>query len=115
MAERLLGAFCFSEFRVVRQLNFYDWDGCDSVTPSVQLVMETEDRKPNYRITLIFTGVTDLKINEFGGGPTRVTGFDILDISDRGLEGANWEIEDFENGVLGFRASTAEVTAAVNI
>jgi hypothetical protein len=101
-ALQLLGTFHFSEFRIVRKLCFWSEqlqldEGLDQ---KVDLVIESEDRNPNYRMEIACSGVTALTLKDFGGGETRVTGFEFADISERQWEDVIWEISDFENDSL---------------
>jgi hypothetical protein len=111
-AVEALGDFELSEFRIVRELRFYEIEN-EAQNPRVDLVLESDDRSPNYRLTLAFGGVSGLKIDDFGGPQTRVTGLEVVDIANRQWEGISWEIRDFENSALAFRAASAELTAVI--
>jgi hypothetical protein len=39
----------------------------------------------------------------------QISGFDIVDVSDNGLEKTNFEIQDVENGMIGFYCEDIEV------
>ncbi|MDY7077866.1 MAG: hypothetical protein SXV54_13195 [Chloroflexota bacterium] len=62
-----------------------------------------------HRIHLLFGGVSGLFIKDFGTIPKQITGFDIVDISDRKWEIAKFEIEDYERGQIGFFCNSVEV------
>lgn len=64
---------------------------------------------PQFRVRLQFRGIRDLRIREIGDTPKQVTGFDIVDISDRGWEGVAFEIEDYENGIIHFLCNEIEL------
>ena len=64
---------------------------------------------PLRRITLRFGNVKSLHLKEFGGGHTQVTGFDIRSVAGMGWEDTVFEVEDYENGRIGFMCSWAEV------
>jgi hypothetical protein len=42
-------------------------------------------------------------------GLHQLSGFDISDISDSGLEKVNFQIEDYENGSINFRCEQVEI------
>jgi hypothetical protein len=111
-AVEMLGDFDFSEFRIVRELRFYE---DDTGHPRVDLVVESDDRNPNYRLNLTFGGVSGLRLDGFGGQETRVTGLEIADVADRQWEGITWEISDFENAALTFRAASARLVSIVAV
>lgn len=68
---------------------------------------------PFFEIGLMFHEVSDLKL-EFGGGILQVTGFDIEDIRERGWEGINFSIEDYENGRISFYCREIAVMSVSN-
>jgi hypothetical protein len=112
-AEKKLGKFRFSEFRIVRELRFYEILHRSGLSQNVDLIVESEDRNPNYRLKLTFSGVTGLKLDNFGGGQTRIIGFDIVDIAERQWEEIRWEVLDFENNTIEFRAKNAEIVSVI--
>ncbi len=111
LAKEAMGIFSFSEFRIVRDLHFYEVTIDDQTTQSIELTLDSEDRAPNYRLHLRFQGVSNLRIDGFGGGETRVIGFDIVDLSDGQLENIAWEVIDFENDAIQFYAMSAEIVS----
>ena len=67
-----------------------------------------------FEISMTFKGVTDFKLYFNGMGPERISGFDILDISDRGMEKLNFQIEDYENDNISFMCGSIEVNEVFN-
>ena len=61
------------------------------------------------RVTLRFDGVRGLHLKGFGTGCVQIMGFDIRAISDRGWENVSFEVEDYEEGRIGFICSHAKV------
>ena len=110
-ARNAIGEFQFHEFRMLREMHL-------SVTPDdglpvigVELCLETESRVPPARLCLRFSNVSSLQIRDLSG-EARIQGFDIVDLSNRQLEGVNWQVFDFEEEIIGFYAKDAEITAA---
>jgi hypothetical protein len=68
-----------------------------------------------YRITIRFLGVRQLRLKEFGGPPTQIMGFDIIDESGRGLECVQFTIEDYEHDRIGFTCTAIEVVSVVQV
>jgi hypothetical protein len=58
---------------------------------------------------MCFVGVRQFQLKEFGGLPTQIVGFDIVDVSDRGLENIEFSVEDYEHGRIGFVCKEIEV------
>lgn len=56
-------------------------------------------------VTLKFTNVIDFKLNFSGSGIQQVSGFDITDISNNGLESINFLIEDYESDKIHFKCA----------
>ena len=110
-AAKVLGEFRFSEFRIVRELHFYETRDDSGQTQNIDLVVESEDRNPNHQLKLTFCGVAGLRLDDFGGGQTRVIGLDIVDVTEKQWEGIFWEVLDFENNAMEFRAKTAEIVS----
>jgi len=56
-----------------------------------------------------FSRVKELSVRGFGRWPTQITGFDVVDVSERQLEGIKFEVIDYENDVIRFFCDAAEV------
>jgi hypothetical protein len=65
--------------------------------------------KSFFEISIVFKNVINLKLDFKGEGLHQISGFDILDISDNGLEKVNFQIEDYENGSINFNCEEVEV------
>lgn len=68
-----------------------------------------------YRISLLFKGVKNFFINDFGIMPKQIMGFDIVNISDKGWENINFEIEDYENGQIGLLCASVEIVSVEKV
>ena len=53
-------------------------------------------------LSIKFQNVINLKLDFKGKGIHQVSGFDIMNISENGLEGINFQIEDYENDSIKF-------------
>lgn len=102
-----LPAMDLCDFSVVRELRYRDLDEDGASLRRLDLVVESEDHRPNHRLWLRFDAVSDLRLERFGGGQTRVIGLALDDIGDRGWENVVWEVSDYENGMLHFYAANA--------
>jgi len=102
-----LPAMDLCDFPVVRELRYQDSEEEGASVRTLDLVMESENRRPNHRLWLRFDGVSDLRLERFGGGQTRIIGLALDDIGDRGWESIAWEVSDYENGMLRFYAANA--------
>jgi hypothetical protein len=58
-----------------------------------------------------FKDVSDFRVAFTGSGLQQVSGLDIIDVSENGLEGINFEIEDYENDVIKFACKEIEILA----
>lgn len=106
-----VGKFSWHELKIVKKLIFSQLD--DGASVSLEILFD--QRKPGFRATLKFLGVTKLQLEEFGGNETRISGFDICDIKDRGWDGIAWEVLDFEDEQIHFFAKTFEILDVVNL
>lgn len=61
------------------------------------------------RVRLFFEEVHNPHLKGFGSGHVQIMGFDIRPIADRGWENAFFEIEDYEEGRLGFTCARIRV------
>ena len=111
MALSILGEFQFRDFSLVRELRFYEEMGGDRPIQNLEMIIESEKREPNYRLCLKFSGVSNLRLSNFGGGETRIAGFDVVDVTDRQWEKISWEVLDYEDGDLAFYAFTGQVVS----
>ena len=64
---------------------------------------------PKFRVTMCFLGVQQFHINEFGGPPTQIVGFEIADVSDRGWENIRFSVEDYEHDRIRLLCKEMEV------
>lgn len=63
-----------------------------------------------FEVSVVFKGISNLKLNFEGMIPHQILGFDILDISDNAFENINFQIEDYENGTISFVCEEIEIT-----
>lgn len=112
--ESALGRWVASDLAYIERLEIHA-DGDGSELTIVGLFQRRDSGPwpnvdgPMRRITLRFGGVKSLHLKGFGGGHTQVMGFDIRSVADRRREGTVFEVEDYENGRIGFMCSWAEV------
>lgn len=109
-----LGNWAASDLAYIERLEFHA-DGDGSEITIVGLFQRRDSGPwpnvdgPMRRVTLRFGGVESLHLKGFGGGHTQVMGFDIRSAAARGWEDALFEVEDYEDGRIGFMCSWAEV------
>jgi hypothetical protein len=70
------------------------------------------DKAPFARVSIDFCGVSNFQVKGLGPQPKQVMGFDILDVSDRGLEDIRFSVEDYEHGELSFNCEEINVFSA---
>ena len=107
--DRILGGLSLRDFTTVTSLSFSAVDGQYSKY-SLSLIMIYGPRILRDELIFQCGGVSNLKIASFGGGLTQIMGLYVKDISDHGWSELNWEISDFENGVISFFAETLSMT-----
>ena len=62
-----------------------------------------------YELTLLFRHISEVHIQLGSTQLMQIVGLDIHDISDRGLERLNYQIEDYEEGKFDFYCESIEV------
>jgi len=67
-----------------------------------------------FEITLTFKNPSNLKLNFSGTEPQQISGFDILDVSENGMEKMNFQIEDYEDGCISFYCEDIEINELSN-
>ena len=70
--------------------------------------------KDFFEIKMNFSNVSNLKLDFGGAGLHQILGFDILDISNNGLEKINFQIEDYENDSINFICEEIEIIEVSN-
>ena len=115
--EAATGSSSLDQFRIVRQLDFYEEidEKTGKLLQKMKLVLDSENLNPNYRVTFVFSEISGLRLEGFGGGETRILGFAIDRISLRQWEGLNWQVSDFEGGAIELFCKSAEVTSIASI
>jgi hypothetical protein len=68
-----------------------------------------DDKGAFVNVTLVFHGVVNLQLKGFGRTPKQIMGFDVRDVSARGLEGIRLSVEDYENDQISFDCAGAVV------
>jgi hypothetical protein len=95
----------FSDFRKIKSLKLHH----EEKIPSIELIICTDQFNPNIEMRIIFRSVSKLKIDGLGDSETRVDGFDVIDIKNKGWDGIYWEVIDFEEDSLHFYAKNVEI------
>ncbi len=103
-------SFSYDHFRIIRRLHFDYEAERPGNGPIVELLVESEDLRPNYALLLRFTGVRGLRLENFGGCETSVV-FDVVSLKDRQWEDIYWEVFDYEEAMLRFYCKTVEVVS----
>jgi hypothetical protein len=67
--------------------------------------------KEMFRVIIAFEDLGGLHLKDFGGA-VQIMGFDIHFVGDRGLEGINYEIEDYEDGRIRFHCRRIRIQSA---
>lgn len=62
-----------------------------------------------YEVSINFFNVSNFKLEFNHTGLQQISGFDIIDISDRKLENLNFQIEDYEDNLIGFSCQEIEI------
>lgn len=80
---------------------------------------ESVDGWPNtsedfFEVSIIFENISSFKLDFSSAGLQQISGFDILDISDNGLEKINFQIEDYENDSINFCCEEVEINEVSN-
>ncbi len=79
------------------------------------IVSWPNDKLPFYNTKILFSGVRALNIKFAGSGRIQVMGFVIDDVSRKGWESINYEVQDYENGVICFYCKTYEAKGLLEI
>ena len=65
--------------------------------------------KDFFEVSMKFENIFNFKLDFTNNGLQQISGFDIIDISNHGLEKINFQIEDYENGTISFNCEEIEV------
>ncbi len=104
----LTGRESLLEFtKVCSFIHAEDESSFDFPTYSLTLVLESQKSSDNYRISIRFENVVQLKVSEFGY--RYLCGLDIADVSDRQLENIGLEVFDYENEAISFYCRSAAI------
>lgn len=95
------------DFRTVKSLRFCQ----EESGAAIELEMISGPPGPELVMRLRFTGVVGLRLEGFGSLETRIMGFDVVDIRDKGWEGLFWDVLDYEDDTFNFYAKTAEIVS----
>ena len=96
-----------------------EWSSSNLVIVFYCQIRNTGEEWPNaskdfLEVSITFRNVSHLRLNFNGARLHQVSGFDILDISNNGLEKINFQVEDYENGSIDFSCESVEVNAVSN-
>jgi hypothetical protein len=106
-----VGKWNISDLAFIRELQF--------IGDTLIMTFLAQQRQPDkdwpdlekqfHKITVKFERVRNLNLNFQDTSNMQVTGFDIVDISDNGWEDINFQIDDFEEGRIGFCCKEVEI------
>jgi hypothetical protein len=82
-----IGSADLAAFSKVLSLNFLEEPRDGTVGYSVILVLAADRPNTNFSLRIRFSNVKELTVRGFGASPTQITGFNILDVLDRQMEG----------------------------
>lgn len=88
-------------FPIVRRLHWLESEDV-STEHDVELTLETDLPVRNCQITVLFKGVRDFKVQDLAARPSRISGFDVREISADHWEDIRWQITDYEDESVGF-------------
>lgn len=83
---------------------FYDYDDTFSITIGFLLVPKQIEGEA-YKVGICFNDVVDVTFK----GISQLIGFNIQDISEKGLEGIRYLIEDYENDGINFYCQSIQI------
>ncbi len=76
--------------------------------------MEFKNREKNTRAEALLQHIQNLQIDSISSGFLMITGLEFFSIRDRGWEGLNWEIHDYEKGIISFYCRDIEILRSFN-
>lgn len=124
LIETKVGRWSPSDLAFIEELAFHTEYGKQASSLSLICLFQRRDivvqgwpskQLDYYRIHLRFEGIRDLFLSGFGTTPKQIMGFDIVDISDRGWQEINFQIEDYEQNQIGFLCRSIGVQSVENV
>jgi len=118
--EHALGRWSPGDLVVIKGLELVNEQGSsDSILVITSLFQAKSNSWPNFKedmfeVVITFTDVNGLCLDGLGGGGVQVMGFDIRFVGDRGLEGINFEIEDYEDRRIRFNCRSIHIQSVSN-
>ncbi len=113
--EAMLGRWSPSDLAYVEGLRLYLKESTSALEISALFQRRVREKgwpSPDgmvYPVSLAFSGVRNLSLEDFGGGRVQIMGFDISSVADRGWENVNFEVSDYEDGKLFFYCVSVRV------
>jgi hypothetical protein len=109
LAKINLGKFSFHEFSTLSELHYVLQDSSHAKY-DLELVLRSQGRRMgDYSLKILFVDVSGLDLKSLDDGLSHITGLAIENISDRQWENQNWEIHDFEDSRIEFRAADVRI------
>ena len=93
------------DFRLIKILKF----SLTEEGSQIECLISNEEEGGNLEILLRFYDVSGIKIIDLQGKDSFIQGFDIKDIRDRGWEGINWQVIDYEDDRINWYSKEAEL------
>jgi len=87
-------------FTALRRLTFETLDGCSTYALRLDLAESESARALTLSVT--FEDVSNLRLFDFGGGLTQIMYLNVVDIRDRQLDRACFEVSDHERQAISF-------------
>jgi hypothetical protein len=120
LAVQVIGRWNPADIAFVRSLQYEVTDDPPASALEIEFIAIRREMAPNgwpfagapyYRVRMRFQGIRNLQLKGFGEYPPQMVGFEITDISDRGWERIQFQVEDYENDRLSFWCEDAAIVA----
>jgi len=119
--QQTIGSWNPSDLAVITRLELVSSEKLSNTKMRINALFQPRtDAWPNFEeevfeVVIDFDGVGNLTLKEFGGGFVQIMGFDINFVGDRGMEGINFRIEDYEDDRIRFDCSGITIQSATRV
>lgn len=102
-------AFFQNDVTYIKHLEYFEEEDGTRTVSSLILTFICESKTERYEAIVKFIDVTSFKLDFGGSGAIQITGFEILDISNKQWDTIRYQVEDWENGIIFFYCKAYEV------
>ncbi len=99
----------WQNYTIIKSIKFESDMDSDYFECHLYLTLCKDEKYPEDEVKIHFSGVSNLKIDEIGGGISQFCRLDVVNIQDKQWDQLNYYVFDYENDTISFNCKDIEI------